>query len=37
MNNLYIIAGPAGVGKSTSSKIIAKRKEKSALIEGDEL
>lgn len=37
MNNLYIITGPAGVGKSTISKIIARRKEKSALIEGDDI
>lgn len=37
MNNLYIITGPAGVGKSTISKEIATRKEKSALIEGDEI
>lgn len=35
MSNLYIITGPAGVGKSTISKKIAESKEKSALIEGD--
>ena len=32
---LYIITGPAGVGKSTISKAIAENKNKSALIEGD--
>ena len=37
MNNLYIITGPAGVGKSTVSKELASRKDKSALIEGDEI
>lgn len=37
MPNLYIITGPAGVGKSTISKEIAKNKTKSALIEGDEI
>lgn len=37
MNKLYIITGPAGVGKSTISKEIAKNKSKSALIEGDEI
>lgn len=31
MPNLYIITGPAGVGKSTISKEIAKNKTKSAL------
>ena len=35
MPNLYIITGPAGVGKSTISNMIAESKEKSALIEGD--
>lgn len=35
MEKLYIITGPAGVGKSTISKEIAKRAKKSALIEGD--
>ena len=37
MSDLYIITGPAGVGKSTISKKIANNKEKSALIEGDEI
>ena len=35
MSKLYIITGPAGVGKSTISKQIAKTSQKSALIEGD--
>ena len=33
---LYIITGPAGVGKSTISKEIAKSSNKSVLLEGDE-
>ena len=37
MPNLYIITGPAGVGKSTVSKLLAVRSKKSALIEGDEI
>ena len=37
MNKLYVITGPAGVGKSTISKEIAKNKSKSVLIEGDEI
>lgn len=37
MKNLYIITGPAGVGKSTISKTIANKMEKSVLIEGDEI
>lgn len=37
MSNLYIITGPAGVGKSTISKEIAINKEKSVLIEGDDI
>lgn len=37
MNKLYIITGPAGVGKSTISKEIASRSTKSALIEGDDI
>ena len=35
MSTLYIITGPAGVGKSTISNKIALNKDKSALIEGD--
>ena len=37
MAKLYIITGPAGVGKSTISKGIAESSEKSVLIEGDEI
>lgn len=37
MATLYIITGPAGVGKSTVSKMLAERRSKSALIEGDEI
>ena len=37
MANLYVITGPAGVGKSTISKEIAQSKTKSVLIEGDEI
>lgn len=37
MQSLYLITGPAGVGKSTISKEIAKNKIKSALIEGDDI
>ena len=37
MSKLYLITGPAGVGKSTVSEIIAKNLKKSALIEGDEI
>ena len=37
MAKLYIITGPAGVGKSTVSKMLAERFEKSVLIEGDEI
>ena len=37
MPNLYIITGPAGVGKSTISKEHAKSYNKSALIEGDDI
>ena len=36
-NMLYIITGPAGVGKSTVSKMLAETKVKSALIEGDDI
>lgn len=35
MATIYIITGPAGVGKSTISEIIAKDSKKNALIEGD--
>lgn len=35
MNKLYVLTGPAGVGKSTISRIIAENHEKTALIEGD--
>ena len=35
MNKLYIITGPAGVGKSTISKSLAMSIPKSVLIEGD--
>ena len=34
---LYIITGPAGVGKSTVSKRLAQNLSKTALIEGDEI
>ena len=37
MPNLYIITGPAGVGKSTASKKLAIASKKSALIEGDDI
>ena len=37
MNKLYIITGPAGVGKSTISNIISNNLEKSVLIEGDDI
>jgi len=37
MPTLYIITGPAGVGKSTISKKIAKSLSKSVLIEGDDI
>lgn len=37
MNTLYLITGPAGVGKSTISKEITLRKDKSVLIEGDDI
>lgn len=35
MNKLYIITGPAGVGKSTISYEVGKKLEKSVVIEGD--
>lgn len=37
MTNLYIITGPAGVGKTTISKKLAKSCNKSVLIEGDDI
>lgn len=37
MRKLYLITGPAGVGKSTVSKAIAESLEKSVLLEGDEV
>lgn len=37
MPNLYIITGPAGVGKVQFQKKLPKNKTKSALIEGDEI
>lgn len=37
MTKLYIITGPAGVGKSTVSTKIAELKNKSVLIEGDNI
>ena len=37
MPNLYVITGPAGVGKTTVSKILAQKLNKSSLIEGDEI
>ena len=37
MSKLYVVTGPAGVGKSTVSNGIAKLKTKSVLIEGDDI
>ena len=37
MNKIYLITGPAGVGKSTISKKIAEHLDKSVLIEGDDI
>lgn len=37
MNKLYLITGPAGVGKSTISKSLAEHLNKSVLIEGDDI
>ena len=37
MPSLYIITGPAGVGKSTISKRLANNNNKSVLIEGDSI
>ena len=36
MAKLYIITGPSGVGKSTISRGIAERLNKSVLLEGDD-
>ena len=36
MSNLYLITGPAGVGKSTVSKELALSLKKSVLLEGDD-
>ncbi len=37
MGELYIITGPPGVGKSTVSRMLASKKSKSALIDGDDI
>lgn len=37
MSKLYIITGPAGVGKTTISDALSKRLDKCAVIEGDEI
>ena len=37
MAKLYIVTGPAGVGKSTISRKIAESLDKSVLIEGDDI
>ena len=37
MNTIYLITGPAGVGKSTISSKLAESLDKSALVEGDEI
>ena len=37
MNKIYLITGPAGVGKSTISKLLAEKLERSVLIEGDDV
>lgn len=37
MSILYVITGPAGVGKSTVSKELAKLSNRSVLIEGDDI
>lgn len=35
--NLYIISGPAGVGKSTTSKLLVQTLDRSAYISGDDV
>lgn len=37
MKKLYLITGPAGVGKSTISKALSLKFSKSVLIEGDDV
>ncbi|WP_339194604.1 AAA family ATPase [Solibacillus sp. FSL R5-0449] len=37
LNKVYIISGPAGVGKSTTSKELAKKIKNSAYISGDDI
>lgn len=37
MNKIYLITGPAGVGKSTISLKMAEKLEKSVLLEGDDI
>lgn len=37
MSKLYLITGPAGVGKTAISKVLAKHLNKSVLIEGDDI
>ncbi|WP_254865359.1 hypothetical protein [Solibacillus isronensis] len=36
-NKVYIISGPAGVGKSTTSKELTKKFKNSAYISGDNI
>ena len=37
MNKLFLITGPAGVGKTAISKELSKRFSKTILIEGDDI